>query len=457
MAHASRWPRLAAAFARLGLPVAVVDLESTGGNMMQDRITEAAVVRFENGRVTRHEWLVNPRQPISDFIVRLTGITDEMVADAPEFAQIAPDLLPLLRGALVVAHNSRFDYPFLRSEFQRAGLAFAAPALCTVQLSRRLYPQFHKHNLDSIIERFGIEVGSRHRAMTDVLALCDFLEHSLGEKNADDWENQCRALINPKMLPTWLPDHLVEPLYALPDGAGVSVWFDAFGQAQAVEAHERAYPEIAAQLHSKKVPVYMRSASAVRFLPALGSLHALWLKAQAMREHNLRPSENVRTAVTVQFAEDERGRLQARIVPMKNGSRSTRSYGFFLHKKAAKRALADWAQTHNLCPDTLGILPETYAQNEPCPVSASGRCACGNDDAVQNDRIREFARLLPVADWGRAHEIEITETDPLSGQSITLTCAGGALALPDGCWYYDETLPAVLKAKFKQGTVKVIA
>ena len=77
---------------------------------------------------------------------------------------------------------------------------------------------------------------------------------------------------------------------------------------------------------------------------------------------------------------------------------------------------------------------------------------------AQNKRIGEQAAWLPVADWGGAHEVEITERDELSGQSAALHCAGGALELPDGRWYFDEVLPAVLKAKFKQGkkAVKVL-
>ncbi|MCP1660680.1 3'-5' exonuclease family protein [Neisseria perflava] len=463
MAHASRWPQLAAAFARLGLPVAVVDLESTGGNFYQDRITEVAVLRFERGAVKRYEWLVNPEQPISPFIENLTGISNAMVADAPTFAQIAPDLLPLLRGALVVAHNSRFDYTFLRHEFGRAGLDFATPALCSVQLSRRLYPQFYKHNLDSIIERFHIQVEHRHRAMTDVLALSDFLEHSLSDKDAQEWDNQCRSLMNPKMLPTWLPEVLAQQLYALPDRHGVLVWLDKFGQAQAVTAHERAYQETAALLHGKKVLHYAQSAAAVRFLPAVGSLHALWLKAQTIQEYHIMPSESLRTFTTVHFAADEHGALQARIVPLKNGSRNQRPYGFFLHKKAAKRALAAWAQEYGLCPDSLNILPDTHAKGVPCPVHAVGKCsgACQNSDGIsrQNERVRQLAPLLPVSDWGRAHEIEITETDPLTGHSMTFYCAGGALVLPDGRWYFDDTLLALLKGKFKQGkeAVRIIA
>ena len=151
MFHLSRWLRLSEAFTRLNRPVVVVDLESTGGNLYQDRVTEIAFLRFENGRVEHYEQLINPGKPIPEFVVQLTGITNEMVAQAPAFDQIAPDILPLLRGSLIVAHNSRFDYTFLRHEFCRAGIDFAAPALCTVQLSRRLYPQFYKHNLDSIV------------------------------------------------------------------------------------------------------------------------------------------------------------------------------------------------------------------------------------------------------------------------------------------------------------------
>lgn len=463
MAHASRWPRLAAAFARFGLPVAVVDLETTGGNFYHDRITEVAVLRFENGRAVRHERLVNPQQPISDFISRLTGIDDGLVKDAPFFGQIAADLLPLLRGTLLVAHNSRFDYTFLRREFQRAGIAFAAPALCTVQLSRRLYPQFHKHNLDSIIERMGIAVENRHRAMTDVLALADFLERSLAEKDAEEWTNHVRTLMNPKMLPAWLPDTLAGQLYALPDSEGVLVWLDKSGGAAAVQSYERAYLEVAAMLNGKKIPAFVQNAAAVRFMPAIGPLHAVWLKAQAMQEFDIRPSESLRTFATVQFAPDKAGVLKARIVPLHNGSRAARPYGFFLHKKAAKRALSAWAQEHSLCPDALDILPENNAKGEPCPVRAVGQCdgLCQDEAGIarQNSRILELAHLLPVADWGKAHEIGISESDELSGRKITFRCTGNALALPDGGWYFDDSLPAIIKAKFKQDreAVEVLA
>ena len=96
------------------MPVVIVDLEATGGNTLSDRITEIAWLRFDNGQISHYEQLVNPQQPISTFITRLTGIGADMVADAPTFSMLAPALLKQLQGALVVAHNSRFDYTFLK-------------------------------------------------------------------------------------------------------------------------------------------------------------------------------------------------------------------------------------------------------------------------------------------------------------------------------------------------------
>lgn len=459
MALVSRWLHLANSFLQLNRPVVVVDLETTGGNMLQDRITEIALLRFEAGEVKAYEWLVNPLQPISVFISGLTGITDEMVAGAPTFAEIAEELLPLLRGALVVAHNSRFDYTFLCHEFRRAGLDFGTAAVCTVQLSRSLYPEFFKHNLDSIIERFGIEADSRHRAMTDVLALVDFMELSLKEKGREIWLKQFAALMNPKALPVGLPSKLAAQLEALSDGVGVLVWLDREDRALAVRAHERAYMETAAMLNGKNRPGFIESADSVRFVPAYGRLHAVWLKAQLMDEYGLRPSENPGRYFTVRFVADEYRRLQARIVGLANGCFTFPPNGLFLHKKSAKSALLEWARCYGLCPQSLNILPSGHGEGNVCPVSELGQCdgLCRTAQRVDelNVKIQDNAGHLPVADWGRAHELEIVEQDAVSGREVVLLCKGGALALPGGRWYFDDELPGILKAKLKKGQAEV--
>src|SRR5687767_11081380 len=137
--------------------IACVDLETTGGHAGYNRVMEVGIVRMSAGRVVdEYSTLVNPGTRIPYAIQQFTGITEAMVADAPPFASVAESILERLEGRLFVAHNVRFDYGFLRSEFRRAGIRFRAPLLCTVRLSRALTPGIRGHNLDAVMSRYGI-------------------------------------------------------------------------------------------------------------------------------------------------------------------------------------------------------------------------------------------------------------------------------------------------------------
>ena len=446
-----RWPQLAAAFSAFRRPVVIIDLEATGGNPYTDRITEIAFLRFDGNGVSSYRQLVNPQRNIPEFVSNLTGIDDEMVADAPPFADLSDDLLHRLRGTLLLAHNSKFDYTFLRHEFSRCRLSYAAPTLCTVQLSRRLYPQFFIHNLDSIIERHQIAVSSRHRAMNDVLALADYLELTAASHGILPFVEQGNALTLPKLPPVGLHPELTGQLNTLSDGDGALLWLDSDGLPLYADAHAKTFREAVELLHRNPA---LQQAASLRFLPAVGPLHALMLKAKLLVEHGFRPSENdVRPTdyFTVRFHPNEKGKLQAQIRPLSDGLYPDRPNGLFLHKKAAKRALDAWAREQQFCPAELNILPPGYDRNAPCPVAAVGRCQgqCGNIGEAARQRIETAARLLPVADWGKAHQIEICETDTLNGRQFSFHCAGGALQLPDGSWYFARKLPTVFKEKFR--------
>jgi DNA polymerase III subunit epsilon len=134
----------------------LLDLETTGGTPLHSRITEIAAVRIEHGQeVARWSSLVNPGVRIPYFIQTLTGISDAMVQDAPSFNELSAQLLQLLDGAVLVAHNARFDHGFLLHEFARIDVALRVKTLCTVRLSRKLYPQHKGHGLDAIMQRHG--------------------------------------------------------------------------------------------------------------------------------------------------------------------------------------------------------------------------------------------------------------------------------------------------------------
>jgi DNA polymerase-3 subunit epsilon len=140
-----------------------------------DRITEIGIVEVnEEGEVREWSSLVNPQTSIPPFIQNLTGISDAMVADAPTFEELAEEVLMRLHGRLFVAHNARFDYGFLKNEFKRVGVDFKATVLCTVKLSRKLFPQFSKHSLDALIERHHLHMPARHRALADAAVLWQF-------------------------------------------------------------------------------------------------------------------------------------------------------------------------------------------------------------------------------------------------------------------------------------------
>ena len=158
--------------------LAFVDLETTGGSPIEDRITEVGIIEvdFDHPAQPVREWasLVNPDAPIPPFIETLTGITNAMVADAPRFEELADDILSRLDGRLFIAHNARFDHGFLKNAFRRSGHAFRPPVLCTVRLSRKLYPGYSRHNLDTLIERHRLVVEMRHRAIGDARLLWQF-------------------------------------------------------------------------------------------------------------------------------------------------------------------------------------------------------------------------------------------------------------------------------------------
>ena|SRR5206468_1789175 len=151
-----------------------VDLETTGANQLTDRITEIGIVCVERGVVEQWSTLVNPEMPIPPFIERLTGISNDMVCDAPLFATLAEALAARLDGGLLIAHNARFDSGFLKTALEAAGLTLHNDILCTVKLSRKLYPQHAKHSLDTLISRHGLQPQARHRALADADLLWQF-------------------------------------------------------------------------------------------------------------------------------------------------------------------------------------------------------------------------------------------------------------------------------------------
>jgi len=194
-----------------------VDLETTGGSALRHRIIEIGVVERDADGVVR-EWstLVHPGVRIPNAIVSFTGITDEMVADAPRFDDVYRELLARLAGRIFVAHNARFDYGFIRAELARLGIRYRSKMLCTVKLSRRLFPTYPRHHLDALIERHGLICDARHRALGDARVVHELLSLWEREVSQGILAPAVTDLLQEAVLPTHLSADLLDDLPELP-------------------------------------------------------------------------------------------------------------------------------------------------------------------------------------------------------------------------------------------------
>ncbi len=208
---------------------AIIDIETTGLKAPRDKITEIAIVLHDGARVL-DEWstLINPEVPLPYRITELTGITNEMVAQAPRFYEVARQIVERTEGAIFVAHNVRFDYTFVREEFRRLGYTYSRRQLCTVRLARQAFPGLPSYSLDSLIRHLGLPVADRHRALGDARATALLFERIL--------ERQAGAAAAKKFIHLGLRESKLPPgltlrqIESLPEACGVYYFHDSLGE-----------------------------------------------------------------------------------------------------------------------------------------------------------------------------------------------------------------------------------
>jgi len=203
---------------------AILDIETTGGSPKTEKITEIAIF-FHDGVKVVDEWstLLNPEKPIPYFITGLTGITNEMVADAPRFYEVAKEIVERTENHTIVGHNVKFDYSFIKSEFKHLGFHFDRQTLCTVKLSRKILPGHKSYSLGKLCKDLGIEIHDRHRAAGDALATVKLFEMLQDQEGGFGTE----LLREPSGRYRNLNEHLtIEDIQKLPEACGTYYFFD---------------------------------------------------------------------------------------------------------------------------------------------------------------------------------------------------------------------------------------
>jgi len=156
---------------------AIIDVETTGGRPKESKITEVAIYIHDGEKIIDDLCtLINPEMPIPEFIVRLTGISDKLVQNAPKFFEVAKRIVEITEDCVFVAHNVGFDYSMFRSEFKSLGYDYRRDQLCTVRSARHLLPGYESYSLGKLTKALGITLNNRHRASGDALATVSLFE-----------------------------------------------------------------------------------------------------------------------------------------------------------------------------------------------------------------------------------------------------------------------------------------
>jgi len=207
---------------------AIIDVETTGGVARHERITEIAIVLHDGQAVVdSFSTLINPERSIPWNITMVTGITDEMVAQAPRFYEVAKQIVQMTEGAVFVAHNVSFDYSFVREEFARLGFTFSRKQLCTVRLARKVFPGLPSYSLSNLKKHFGIEAERSHRALDDTLATVQIFEKILAQQSG----GTIKSLVNHGIREAKLPSGItLERLHTVPEACGVYYLHDERGE-----------------------------------------------------------------------------------------------------------------------------------------------------------------------------------------------------------------------------------
>ena len=342
--------------------LAIIDVETTGGSAPYDRIIEIGIVRVENNKIVRKfETLINPETTLSPFIENLTGIVTKDLENAPLFSEIKSEIVELLDDAIFVAHNARFDYSFIKNELKRIGIPYSAKQLCTVKLSRLLFPAFSHHNLDSIIERFEIECKRRHRAYDDAYVLWEFLQKIPNTISEEKFEKALQAILKKPSLPPLLKSSQIAKL---PEKAGVYIFYGSSAIplyiGKSISIKDRVMSHFINDTDSSTELEISQQVERIETILTGGELSALLLESELIKKmqpiYN-RKLRHARKLVTLKRKLTKEGYHS---VSISNGEEIKSDeiedvLGIFKSVKSAKEHLANLVDEYSLCQKMVGL------------------------------------------------------------------------------------------------------
>jgi DNA polymerase-3 subunit epsilon len=387
-------------------PLVCVDVETDGMNHTNGHVIEVAAIRIEGGVIVdQFTSLINPGVEVPYFITKLTGIKTSDVQEAPHFADIAQQLFDVMSDAVFVAHNVRFDYSFLKQEFRRAGIDFNPKQLCTVKLSRALYPEQTSHKLASLIERHNFTYDARHRAYDDAHVVWQFLHKARSEFPGEILDGAIkRQLRSPH-----LPKHLsLSDIEKLPLGPGVYTFRDEHSAplyiGKSVNIRRRVMSHFTRDSEEYKEFKIAQSVHSVTAQETGGELEALLLESQLIKRqqplHN-RLLRRVHKLIAAKQILNTNGYSTVNLEEITTVEPSDYAsiLGLYLRRSSAKESLSRLVKTFDLCPRLCGLEKGKGA----CFSYHLGKCkgACIGKETAEhyNERLLSAFTHKRIQEW----------------------------------------------------------
>ncbi|WP_430010127.1 exonuclease domain-containing protein [Methylophaga lonarensis] len=338
----------------------LLDCETTGGKAGRDRITEIALIEIANGEeISRWQTLINPGISIPPWITRITGIDNQMVANAPRFEDIAEELWQRLQGKVLMAHHARFDSSFLKLSFKQIGIRYSPQVLCSVKLSRSLFPEHRSHSLDAIIKRLSLKVAERHRAMDDTEVILALLKHISTQCAPEAVRSACQQQLRRPSLPSQLDANTIDDL---PEAPGVYRFYDAEGQllyvGKSINIRQRVLSHFTDITDRKGMDLY-RQLSHIEFDETPSDFGAQLLENQQIKQltprYNRRQTKN-KYLWTITLHENAQGYHQLALKQLDlQQALGDSSHGLFRSQKQAEQKIESLLIEHQLCQRLTGL------------------------------------------------------------------------------------------------------
>lgn len=384
---------------------AIIDVETTGGGIAGNRITEICIALLRDGEVVdKYTSLVNPERDVPQHITALTGIDNEMVANAPLFSEIAEQIETFTQGAIFVAHNVSFDYNVIRGEFQLLGQHYNRKKLCTVRLSRKLIPGHLSYSLGRLCNTINIPHLNRHRAEGDVNATVILFQRLLSlDKNLET----INTFLNPRSKQATLPPHLpAEPINELPEEAGIYLFKNQKHQVIYAGKAKNIKKRVLSHFYDKKTKEYQlgQETHFIDYELTGNELVALLVESEQIRKHYPKFNRAQKwPATTYQIISyvNQRGVIQLALAKTKvlHDSVST-----FYNKTEAIEKLEEICKAFKLCPRFCSL----QSSSEKCSHYRIKNCEgiCEGRESVEEYNVKVEAAMQSLKENNHSFAIQ---------------------------------------------------